>query len=1064
MKGHIAVALASVIGLTGWATAAWAGDTPADSRPTITAIQAGPTNVTVTVNVPAGLSQVALESRTRLGAGAWVPRAVQLVTGPCVTTFQLARSEQLEVLRVRGDTATPLPAAFFKGQTNFAGQMSSSNPTNSLNAAVPGAVTLNGGAPTDSTSRTVVEPDIWVVRGHTVYFFNQYRGLQVIDMSQPDAPVIRGTLDLPAAGEQMYLVDDQHALLLVNNGCGSTNQALVVDVSGAPRIVASISLPGYTQESRLVDSALYVASSAYLPVPGKGDTNDPSGAWEWGTAISSFDLSNPAAPVARSSLWYAGWDNVIVATDQFLFAVTQDLQAWWQSDVQIVDISAPDGTMQARGSFTAAGYVSDKYELNFEGDLLTVISSVWGWYAGGANRSVLETVSLSNPAAPQAVGELDFAEGETLTAARFDGQRAYVTTTIWIDPLWVVDLSDPKNPRISGSVHVPGYSSFIQPLGDRLVTLGYVGTNGWRVGVSLFDVHDSAQPTLLSQIPLGDNYSWSEATYDDKAFAVLPDAGLILVPYQGWSSNGYAAAVQLLDLGTNALTARGVIDHVMPARRVALLDNRIVSVSGTDLLVVSAADRDHPAVTADTELSWPANQVLLAGGYLIEIADAMTWGATPNPALRVVSTNAPESLLTRLDLTNGLAVVGATLRHGNLYLLQAATDNAGWILPADNGTNAPAAPTNTVLLSVFDLAALPALNLIGQAWTATDTVGWNPRFQPLWLATNRLVWAGSGGGWGLVPMLMASPAGGIVSPIGGSYWWPWWIAGGSGQLFACDVTDGTAPRFTATVNLATNDQWWAYTGAFAAGNLVYLSHEASEFLPGVLLPGQTPPTPVLSTNADGTVTNNIPQYGTWVTKFYLNVVDFTDLTTPTVRQPVNIPGSLGGLGRGGALIYTTGLHWDDQGNSDGIARLDASAYDGVSASLVASLKLDYISPPMLVLQDKLLLANYDSAANTNRLETWNLTDAGAFVRLATQPLESWANSLTAFGNLLALQLGSTIDVFDATDPAALKPVGSTTPTACVWGDVTSADGSLVAGLWVPLGDYGVLAVSVTPGP
>jgi hypothetical protein len=117
-----------------------------------------------------------------------------------------------------------------------------------------------------------------------------------------------------------------------------------------------------------------------------------------------------------------------------------------------------------------------------------------------------------------------------------------------------------------------------------------------------------------------------------------------------------------------------------------------------------------------------------------------------------------------------------------------------------------------------------------------------------------------------------------------------------------------------------------------------------------------------------------------------------------------------------------------------------------------------------VLQDKLLLAIYDNTANTNRLETWNLTDAGAFVRLAAQPLETWVNSMNLFGNLLAVQAGSTIDLFDATDPTALKPVGSTTPSACVWGDVTSADGALAAGLWVPLADYGVLAVPVTPGP
>ena len=80
------------------------------------------------------------------------------------------------------------------------------------------------------------------------------------------------------------------------------------------------------------------------------------------------------------------------------------------------------------------------------------------------------------------------------------------------DPLWIVDLSDPALPQIKGELQVPGWSTYIQPLGNQLVTIGISDSNDWRVAVSLFDVKDAAKPSLLSRVPLGQNYSWSEAS------------------------------------------------------------------------------------------------------------------------------------------------------------------------------------------------------------------------------------------------------------------------------------------------------------------------------------------------------------------------------------------------------------------------------------------------------------------------------------------------------------------------------------------------------------------------
>jgi len=80
--------------------------------------------------------------------------------------------------------------------------------------------------------------------GDTLYFFNQYRGLQVMTSARP--PVVRGTLPVAAAGEQLYLLDDTHVVLLARDGCNwgtdAESQALVVEIKQGSR-PPSASLP-----------------------------------------------------------------------------------------------------------------------------------------------------------------------------------------------------------------------------------------------------------------------------------------------------------------------------------------------------------------------------------------------------------------------------------------------------------------------------------------------------------------------------------------------------------------------------------------------------------------------------------------------------------------------------------------------------------------------------------------------------------------------------------------------------------------------------------------------------
>ena len=1020
------------------------------AEPVITSIRPDNTNVVVEVSLPAGVQRVTLESRSRFGEGTWAPLAVAQNDGSeKVVHFRVARSRQTELMRVRATAQQPLPSGFYKGSSSFTGPLDSASGTTGL----PGGVSVASGGTAGSngdTTRSIVESDIWQIDGDTLFFFNQYRGLQVIDISNPDHATVRGRLDLPAAGEQMYLADSNHVILLAGWGCGYPNnqsQLIVVAVSnGVPATVTNLAIGGWIQDSRMVGTALYVASQNYRPMPGK--TND---VWEWGTSVASFDLADPQHPLMRGTLWFTGYGNVVTATDTYLFVSTQDPANWWQSLVQIIDITSPDGTMTASVTLRTAGMIPDKFKLNYTNEVLTTISENWR-NSGTGLITKLETFRLPDPRSMglfgiSKLGELELGSGEQLHATRFDGNLVYVVTFFQIDPLWVVDLSEPTMPHVAGSVNVPGWSSYIAPLGDRLVT---VGVESNRVAVSLFDVQNPSEPALLSHLLLGQNYSWSEANYDEKAFTVLPDQGLILVPYNGDTTNGWTTQVQLIDLTRTNLVARGLIHHQCQPRRAAFSHERILSLSSSDLLTIDASDRDQPEVKGDLELAWSVDRLFVAGDYLLELSGSTGWwGYQTPPTLRVTPLHQHDQILNEVVLDN-LPLVGACVKDGKLYIAQSLTYWYGWygpIMPlgppgnlnGDQNTN-----ISNFTLTVLDASKLPALSVLGQTSVASGMTGWGSTWNPVWPKQDVLVWVGGGGfPWAMMPGLPV--ANGPVGIAGGAILpWPSWGSAG-GELLAFDVSHPTAPSFDSEVDLGTNG-WWSFSKPFSTGTRVYLSHNVSEV-----------------------ITNNDNPTGLWIQLSELDVIDYADPITPTVRDPVNIPGTLQGISNEGELLYTSGLHWDTNQVFDWTQWLEASAYDGVEAHLVTSMPLSDSWPnSLLVVHTNIFIGRSGySSATTNitppSLEAWFLSDSGAFTLNSTIELGQPAYVLADRAGLLAVQeTDNSLDLFDDADPAALSRVAHDSPTGCLWFDLNQADGARNIGLWLPLGVYGVEEISLGP--
>ncbi|MBK9138788.1 MAG: hypothetical protein IPM17_08515 [Verrucomicrobia bacterium] len=182
-----------------------------------------------------------------------------------------------------------------------------------------------------------------------------------------------------------------------------------------------------------------------------------------------------------------------------------------------------------------------------------------------------------------------------------------------------------------------------------------------------------------------------------------------------------------------------------------------------------------------------------------------------------------------------------------------------------------------------------------------------------------------------------------------------------------------------------------------------------------------------------------------------------------MRKPVNLPGQLVAVTHGGEVLYTTGYHWDEQGQTDWVQFLDALAYDGVEASLVTSQRLgDGWTGQIVTVADQLILGRYDAAKQSSRLETWGLTPQGALLQFGLAESPGYLSQLARVDELLLVNGGQTVTVWDATNPATLKRVGQTASDGCVYLTLDSGVARQGATLWLPLGDYGVLDLPLTP--
>lgn len=196
----------------------------------------------------------------------------------------------------------------------------------------------------------------------------------------------------------------------------------------------------------------------------------------------------------------------------------------------IVKIGIPDLDIIAMGRVpgkTLNQFSLDEYRDNLR--VATTSSSNFGWIGGiisGSNDSSVSDVYVLDKNLNKTGEVTDLGKGERIYSVRFIERNGYVVTFKQVDPFYVLDLADPKNPELKGELKIPGYSSYLHPM-DSDTILG-VGQENNQVKVTLFDVSTPSNPVELSTYKLDEYYS--EIANNHHAFLLDKEHKIFFIP------------------------------------------------------------------------------------------------------------------------------------------------------------------------------------------------------------------------------------------------------------------------------------------------------------------------------------------------------------------------------------------------------------------------------------------------------------------------------------------------------------------------------------------------------
>ncbi len=296
--------------------------------------------------------------------------------------------------------------------------------------------------------------------------------------------------------------------------------------------------------------------------------------------VSSVDVAKPGE-IQDSKAIFSDGGELYVSNDNIYWYETQ-----WSDKTETVikRISYKDGKLKAEASGKVDGYINDSFSIDEYDGYLRVVTTddeTNGLYI--LDSKMKEVGSITG-----------LAEGEQVYSARLLGDTGYFVTYEQTDPLFSVDLSDPKNPKIIGKLKIPGFSEYLHFYGENLL-LG-IGmdvdedgftTNG--VKLSMFDISDSSDVKEIQKYTLENVYS-AAVMYDYKAVLIDPEKNVIGFAADGNNGENYYVFSYNDTKGFECLMNETVNGNGYQSARGVYMDNTLYVVKGNIIEAYDMAD------------------------------------------------------------------------------------------------------------------------------------------------------------------------------------------------------------------------------------------------------------------------------------------------------------------------------------------------------------------------------------------------------------------------------------------------------------------------------------------
>ncbi|MDO6353916.1 beta-propeller domain-containing protein [Caloramator sp. CAR-1] len=254
--------------------------------------------------------------------------------------------------------------------------------------------------------------------------------------------------------------------------------------------------------------------------------------------LSSFDILKDDKADIQTYLGsgqnvYASLNNIYVAVSEY---------SYQNNNTIIYKFNIKDG-VRYTNSAKIQGMLLNQFSMDEYDGYFRVATTSFSNVIGGDTSNNLyildENMNL--------VGKLEgLAEGENIKSARFLKDKVYLVTYKNIDPLFVIDASNPKEPKVLGYLKIPGFSTYLHPYDENHIIgfgvntkdveiTGYDGkpfttTIESGLKLSLFDITDFENPKEQDTIIIGGRGSYSELLYNHKALLFSKEKNIFAFP------------------------------------------------------------------------------------------------------------------------------------------------------------------------------------------------------------------------------------------------------------------------------------------------------------------------------------------------------------------------------------------------------------------------------------------------------------------------------------------------------------------------------------------------------